>query len=151
MRLGPIVDFGSIVRYGAGLGVTFRGSSSNGGDNDETLLGYRKGPETWGTFFSLQQLLAARAVRPAATTAAFPQPFGAGLTVRFELARPQPVALTLHDGLGRPVLARPAAPLAAGPQQVLLDTQRLPAGVYTLHIGLPGEGRSEVLKVVKAE
>ena len=146
------IDYGSSTRYAAGLGLTRRYSSSYMDYADEQLVAYRKGTEVWGTFFSFRQLLAARTVRPAASTAAFPQPFGADLTVKFDLARPQPVALALHDALGRTVLVQPAAaPLAAGPQQLVLATRHLPAGLYTLRIDLLGEGRSEVLKVVRGE
>ena len=151
MQLSLVLDNSQVTRYGNGLGRTFNSVYSFGDFTEETLVAYRKGPEVWGTFFSFRQLLAARTVLPAATTAAFPQPFGASLMVKFDLARPQPVRLALHDALGRTVLAQPAAPLAAGPQQLVLATSHLPTGLYTLHIELLGEGRSEVLKVVRGE
>ena len=150
-RLQPRVDYGTLTRYAQGLGLTRLTQFSFSEVYDEQLVAYHKETEVWGNPFNFPQLLAARTVLPAATTAAFPQPFGASLTVKFDLARPQPVRLALHDALGRTVLAQPAAPLAAGPQQLVLATSHLPAGLYTLHIELLGEGRSEVLKVVRAE
>ena len=150
-RLQLVLDNGRSTRYALGLGATRISTFSFDQTTILELVAYRKGSEIWGTFFSFPQLLAARATRPAASTAAFPQPFGASLAVKFDLARPQAVCLALHDALGRTVLVRPAAALAAGSQQLVLDTQVLPAGLYTLHIGLLGEGRTEVLKVLKAE
>lgn len=153
LRLLPPLDLGGSTRYGAGLGRTRRitWDGINNSMDEENLVAYRKGPEVWGTFFSIRQLLAARATKAAASTAAFPQPCGADLTVTFDLARPQPVRLALHDALGRTVLTRAATALAAGNQRLVLDTQFLPAGLYTLHLELAGEGRTEVLKVLKAE
>ncbi|MDO7845136.1 hypothetical protein Q5H92_02120 [Hymenobacter sp. M29] len=116
------------------------------------MIGYRKGAETWGQTPRLTcRPLATIASRPAATTAAFPNPFGSELSVAFILVHSQTVALTLHDGLGRAVLARPAAPLPAGQQQVALPTAGLPVGVYSLHLRFVGEGRTEVLRVVKTQ
>ena len=117
---------------------------------DETfLVGYRKGAESWGQIPSMARILPARSARPAATTAAFPNPFADELTVRFELTQAQPVALELRDALGRTVLEKAAAPVTAGTQQLALPTAALPAGLYTLHLRFAGDGHREVLKVVK--
>ena len=67
------------------------------------------------------------------------------------LDRPQAVVAELRDALGRVVLARSAQALGAGPQQLVLPTAGLPAGLYVLHLRRAGEGRTEVLKVLKAE
>ena len=150
-RLQMVLDNGRSIRYALGLGITCSITSSFDQTTVTELVAYRKGSETWGIMFIFRQLLATRATRPAASTTAFPQPFGASLAVKFDLARPQAVRLALHDALGRTVMVRPAAAAAAGSQQLVLDTQVLPAGLYTLHIGLLGEGRTEVLKVLKAE
>ncbi len=143
------LDSGYHLTLGEGLGavheaqIGFSGVSSN-------LIGFRKNGVAVGQLPTIVQLmLSIRATRPAATTAAFPQPFAENLTVKFDLARPQPVALVLHDGLGRTVLTRPATAQPAGAQQLELDTRALPAGLYTLHLAFGGEGRTEVLKVLK--
>ena len=140
-------------RYATGLGQVLLDDFDFFGNSIKVeLVAYRKGTEQAGPIFlwrSGLQALPTRATRPASTTATYPQPFGDNLTVAFDLARPQPVALALHDALGRVVLTRPAAPLPAGPQQLRFDTRPLPAGLYTLRIRFAGEGRSEVLKVLK--
>jgi hypothetical protein len=115
-----------------------------------TLVGYRKGTETWGTLPRMAfAALATGTSRPAATTAAFPNPFGAELAVTFTLARPQPVGVVLRDALGRVVLERAATMYLAGSQQLLLATAGLPAGSYTAHLHFGQEARTEVLKVLK--
>lgn len=88
--------------------------------------------------------LAGRSGQAAATTTAFPNPFGEGLTVGFTLVRPQAVGFSLRDALGRAVWAAPAVPLGAGAQQL-----PVPAAVYTLYLHFAGEARGEVLRVVK--
>ena len=146
---GGTLDAGYHITLAEGLGMVREAQIGLSGISNE-LIGFRKNGVAVGQLPTVAQLLLpARATRPAASTAAFPQPFAENLTVKFDLARPQPVALTLHDALGRAVLLRPAAPLPAGNQQLVLDTHHLPAGLYTLHLALEGEGRTEVLKVLK--
>ncbi|MBF9141551.1 hypothetical protein [Hymenobacter properus] len=149
----PCVDCELYETYAVGLGRTNHIEYNSSCCTITTnLIGYRKGTETWGqTPRQACRPLATAASRPAATTAAFPNPFGAELSVAFTLAHAQAVALTLHDGLGRVVLAWPAALLPGGAQQVALPTTGLPAGVYSLHLRFVGEGRTEVLRVAKAQ
>ncbi|MDQ2795274.1 MAG: hypothetical protein M3Y12_14880 [Bacteroidota bacterium] len=144
------LDYGFHIWTAAGLGnirTEFLGFTT---DIDE-LIGYRKGTETWGQLTPFAQLLAARDVRPATTTAAFPNPFAAELNVAFELGRPQAVGLTLRDALGRIVREQAATTRPGGAQRMALATAGLPGGVYTLHLHFAGEGRTEVLRVLKAE
>ncbi|MGI4869545.1 MAG: T9SS type A sorting domain-containing protein [Janthinobacterium lividum] len=142
-----IADGGRIDRYAAGLGLTYLASLSDFME----LTAFRKGSQTWGTFFAKGFLLATRAERAAATTSAFPNPFDDGLTASFTLTRTQAVAATLHDVLGRAVRTTTTGALPAGAQQLVLPTAGLPAGVYTLHLHFVGDDRTEVLRVVKAE
>ncbi len=143
------VDFGLHLTTGEGLGVVHEAEIGFSGLYSD-LIGFRKNGITTGQLPTIAQLLlAARPTRAATTTAAYPQPFGASLTVRFDLARPQPVGLALHDALGRVVFVRPTAPLPAGAQQLAFDTQHLPAGLYALHLTFEGEGRTEIVKVLK--
>jgi len=150
---GPNIDLYAGASYATGLGcVNDFVYDHFGGPTSTTLVGYRKVTETWGQLPRLLcSPLATAAGRTAATTAAFPNPFGAELAVTFTLAYSQGVAFTLRDGLGRVVLARLAAPLPAGAQQVALPVAGLPAGIYSLHLRFGGEGRTEVLRVLKAK
>ncbi|GAB3586378.1 hypothetical protein [Hymenobacter daeguensis] len=150
LRDASSLDAGYSSWTAPGLGQT-RVESISFSLETTTLVGYRKGTETWGQLFTFSQLLAARDSRPASTTAAFPNPFGAGLTVGFTLTRPQPVGVVLRDALGRVVLEKAARPWAAGAQQFSLATAALPVGVYSLHLHFAGENRTEVLKVLKTQ
>ena len=143
------LDFGLHTWTAAGLGVVRTEIISFSTEIIE-LLGYRKGAESWGQLTTFAQLLAARDYRPASTSAAFPNPFADELAVAFELSRPQAVGLTLHDALGRVVLTQAAGVRPPGSQRLTLDTASLPGGVYTLHLRFEGEGRTEVLRVLKA-
>lgn len=145
------MDFGHHVWTAAGLGQTRQELLNYFSADTTVLIGYRKGTETWGQLMPFGVLLAARDSRPAATTAAFPNPFGAELTVSFTLTSPQPVALTLRDALGRAVQASAATPQPAGARQLSLATAGLPVGVYSLHLHFAGENRTEVLRVLKTE
>lgn len=144
------LDYGFHVSTAPGLGRT-RAESISFTSEITTLIGYRKGAETWGQLTTFAQLLPARASRPASTSTAFPNPFAAELAVGFTLTQAQPVGLTLRDALGRLVLEQAATPLAAGARQLTLPTAGLPAGAYTLHLRLGAEGRTEVLRVLKAQ
>jgi hypothetical protein len=140
-------------RYGTGLGLVYHLYNTSAGGaqylESSTLTAFRKGSQSWGTFFRPTTPLASRSGQAAATTTAFPNPFGENLTVGFALARPQAVGLSLRDALGREVLAVPAVPLGAGAQQLPVPTAGLPAAVYMLYLHFAGEARSEVLRVVK--
>lgn len=82
---------------------------------------------------------------------AWPNPFGAAL--HLTVALPQAAAtatLSLTDALGREVLRQDLGALPAGtsPPAVAPDALlRLPAGVYVLHLTLPGS--TQIIKVVK--
>jgi hypothetical protein len=145
-----IADLEVLTRYAAGLGLTYDSTQTIVGRTVTRLTAFRKGTQTWGTFLG-GTLLAAREVRPAATTAAFPSPFGETLTASFVLASAQLVGATLYDALGRPVRAVPPVLLGLGSRQLALPTAGLPAGVYTLHLTFAGEGRREILRVARAE
>lgn len=149
----PGYDGGQISYTATGLGTTSVRRANNIGASDYTmnLVYYRKGTETWGGSFPPRFFLAARDVRPAPSTTAFPNPFTSALTATFALARPQAVAAELRDALGRTVRQVLAASFAAGTGQLEVSTAGLPAGVYALHLRLLGEGRNEVLKVVHGE
>jgi hypothetical protein len=152
LYLSDVLDRTTWSKYGLGLGMTYRHFwDAFSGDSFAELIGYRKGSETWGQLSSFAQLLPTRAARPAATTAAFPNPFDAELMTGFALTRAQAVRAELHDALGRTVLVLPPAAYAAGQQTLRFPTAALPAGMYTLHLYFPAESRQEVVKVLKAQ
>lgn len=122
----------------------------------KTLMGYRKqgiptpgnpnpAVEQWGTLYQFGRvLLSAADHRPAASTAAFPNPVGRELTVRFEAGRPQTATLSLYNALGQ-LVHQHQATVTAGAAQLQLPLPQLPAGLYTLH--LRHDDRTEVLKL----
>ena len=144
------LDAGYFVLTAPGLGQTQEEYSSFSTETT-VLLGYRKGSETWGQLTTFAQLLPVRASRPASTTAAFPNPFGAEIKVAFTLASPQPVGLALHDALGRQVREMAPTSQPAGARELTLPTAGLPVGVYSLHLRFVQEGRTEVLRVLKTQ
>ena len=146
-----VIDNYGIQRYAAGLGQTYSEYSGIYNDDITELTAFRKGSQTWGTFFASNFWLATRPERPAVTTTAYPNPFGDNLTATFTLARAQTVGATLHDALGRAVRTSPGVALAGGLQQLALPTAGLPAGVYSLHLHFGADGHTEVLRVTKAE
>ncbi len=151
VRIG-LTDNDQRWEYATGLGQTsYREENTTCCYQSINLIGYRKGAERWGAAPWLTcrptQPATARPSRPAASTTAFPNPFGNDLTAAFVLARPQAVAAELHDALGRVVREVPAAPFAVGSQRLKINALGLPMGIYTLHLHFIGEGRSEVLRV----
>jgi hypothetical protein len=145
-----VLDFWGFDAYGQGLGQTRFHHGDMYNDSYMSLVGYRKNGVAYGQLRSFVQLLPAAVARPAATTAAFPNPFSQELTVRFELPRPQAVALELRDALGRVVLTQQTRPLAAGAGSIRLATGGLPAGIYTAVLRL-ASGPAQVLKVIKTQ
>lgn len=113
-----------------------------------SLVGYRKGNVRWGRSFRLAPLAVRAASASSFNATAAPNPFSQELTVRFELTRPQAVAVELRDVLGRVVLAHPAARWPAGAASLSLSTVNLPAGLYTLWLQ-PADSPTQVLKVLK--
>ena len=83
-------------------------------------------------------LVSTTAVEPGAaplTIAAYPNPFRAGTTIRFDLARAAATRLTVHDVAGRVVFTRDLGELPAGSHQVAWDGRdtggrRLAPGSY---------------------
>jgi hypothetical protein len=155
LRMGDIVDGGRLRVYGNGLGLVSSSSADIYYMYTTTLLGYRKvllptstGVEQWGSLRTFAQILKAADYKPAATTAAFPNPFTQELTVKFEAARAQPVQVRLYNALGQLVHERQQA-ATVGSQLLQLQLPTLPASLYTLH--LAHDGRTEVLRVVKSE
>jgi hypothetical protein len=147
----PCTDCYVLFQYAVGLGLTYSNFIGFPVSSTDELTAFRKGTQTWGTFFGPAVLLAAHGMRPATTTTVFPNPFSETLTAAFVLASAQPVGLFLYDALGRQVRAVPAVRLGAGSQRLAVPTAGLPAGVYTLHLLFASEGRREVLKVTKAD
>ncbi|KAA9333138.1 T9SS type A sorting domain-containing protein [Hymenobacter busanensis] len=155
VRLADIIDNGREQRYTAGLGLVFLSNWGIYSTLTTTLLGYRKvnlptstGTEVWGVLTTFPQILKAADYRPAASTAAFPNPFTSDLTVRFDAQRSQQTQVQLYNSLGQ-LVHETSRPVAAGVQQFILAVPTVPAGLYSLH--LQHDGRTEVLKVLRAQ
>lgn len=89
--------------------------------------------------FTGNALLSAEALPKADWSArVFPNPAEAELFVALDLPRPATVELTVLDALGRFVHAQEEE-LAAGPQQLSLNTERWNDGVYWLMVEVDGE------------
>ncbi|MFD2720406.1 T9SS type A sorting domain-containing protein [Hymenobacter monticola] len=85
-----------------------------------------------------------------ATTAgllAYPNPFGAVLSVAVSAPLDGPVPVTLTDAMGRTVLTRLVAPTADTNRLDLGELAALPAGVYLLRVALPGQ--TQQLRIMK--
>ncbi len=79
----------------------------------------------------------------------FPNPWNPTTVVRFELPRGVPVLLTVYNGLGQEV-ARPVDGYRhAGPHEVVLDGEGLPAGVYYYRIVAGGFRDTKRLVLMK--
>ena len=88
---------------------------------------------------------------PAASSLAVgPNPAGAaGAAVRFTLAAPRRVRLTLVDALGRTVAVLAAGDRAAGEHAARLDTSRLAPGIYVLRLDAGQETAARRVAVVR--
>ncbi|GAB2962257.1 hypothetical protein GCM10027048_33380 [Hymenobacter coalescens] len=155
VEMSDILDNGTTASYAVGLGQVLSCTSGIYYTYYNTLIGYRKvnlptstGTETWGSLRPFASILKAADHRPAATTAAFPNPFARELTVRFETARPQRATVRVYNGLGQ-LVQQLERPVAAGAAELRLQLPALPAGLYTLH--LQHDGRTEVLRLTAAQ
>jgi hypothetical protein len=148
LTINGIIDNGGRQVVTTGLGQTESEQWGIYNRDHRILLGYKKNGVIYGQLRSFRQLLPAAAAKLASTTAAFPNPFSNELTVKFELARPQAVALELRDALGRVVLAQPATLRVAGTATMQLNTTTLPAGVYTAFLKFAASP-VQMLKVLK--
>ncbi len=87
-----------------------------------------------GESLTLLRPSATRRVQSGPAFVLVPNPAAGRSTVALTLARPATLCVDVLDGLGRVVLARPAQPLAAGPQELALDLSRQAAGFYTVRL-----------------
>jgi hypothetical protein len=83
----------------------------------------------------------------AAGLLAYPNPFGATLSVSVSTTLSGPVPVTLTDATGRTVFYQLMAPTDGTNRLELAELAHLPAGMYLLHVNLPGQAQH--LKVVK--
>jgi hypothetical protein len=74
-----------------------------------------------------------------ALAAPWPNPFNATASVVVALPEPGPLALTLHDLLGRRVAVLAERPHPAGWHRFRLDADRLASGTYFLRAAVPGK------------
>ncbi|MEM8602146.1 MAG: choice-of-anchor B family protein, partial [Bacteroidota bacterium] len=83
---------------------------------------------------------AVRSEAPSAapSVAAFPNPFGDAVTLRFTLPEAAAVRLAVYDVLGREVAVLAEGPRAAGVHEAVLDGRGLAAGGYVWHLEAAG-------------
>lgn len=85
---------------------------------------------------------------PTFSLTAQPNPFDEHLTLRYELPEAGQVSLLLLDLMGRPVTqVQQTQEMPSGPQEVVVDTRGLAAGMY--HAVLQAGKRRQSVKVVK--
>lgn len=78
-----------------------------------------------------------------------PNPLHGTGTVTLTLARPQPVVLSVHDGLGRRVALVYAGELNAGFHAFRLDGSRLPSGTYLVRLAVGDEIHTRQVTLVR--
>ena len=93
----------------------------------------------------------AGATLPAATTLAqnFPNPFNPTTTIRFSLAGPEIISLTVFDLLGRSVAVLAAGRYDAGEHTVRFDAHTLASGVYFYQLRAGTTVQTRSLMVLK--
>ncbi len=80
---------------------------------------------------------------------AFPNPFQSATTIRYILARPAVVTLTVVDLLGRPVRRLVSGMQAAGDHEVGFEAYGLSAGVYVSRVETAAYTETQTLVLVK--
>jgi len=75
----------------------------------------------------------------------YPNPFNPVTTIRFDLARPGPVRLTVYDLAGRAVRTLADGFRPAGTYEVRFDATGLPSGIYLYR--LEGEGFAQTRRL----
>ena len=79
----------------------------------------------------------------------FPNPFNPGTTIRFDLARPGTVRLTVFNVLGQEVARLADGSMAAGPHRFYWDSGNLPSGVYLYRLEAGGQSRMHKMFLVR--
>ncbi len=151
----PTFDANFDQRYAPGLGCIFENEGFSyccWTVREQQLIGFYKNNTgiRWGNTTLPLPLSTAAPLHPPlpATLAPNPALAGAAALVHFALAQPQPVGLTLYDGVGRNVWqAAPALP--AGAQRLAVAPGvALAPGLYRLRLTL-ADGRQRVLPLVR--
>jgi hypothetical protein len=129
---------GTIARYILALGQDAAGevyvlTTDNAGPSGATGRLFRIAPEGTAVEGGPREEGRAR-LEPAA-----PNPFAGATTLRYALAAPGRVALTVTDVLGREVRRLADGEVAAGTHAVRFDARGLPAGTYLVRLAVEGE------------
>ncbi len=94
----------------------------------------------------------ALAALPARLTLAgnYPNPFNPRTTIRYALAEPAPVQLSIHDVMGREVaVLRAGETQAAGHHEVAFEAGALPSGVYVYRVQTDTQVRTGQMLLLK--
>ena len=79
----------------------------------------------------------------------FPNPASGPATVRFDLAEPDDVRITVYDALGREVAALHDGPMDAGAHRATLATGRLAPGLYVVRMTVGETVATQTLTVLR--
>lgn len=79
----------------------------------------------------------------------YPNPFNSTSTIRFTLAEPASVSLTVEDMMGREVAPPMSARFVAGDHTMKFNGASLPAGVYRYALHVNGEVVSKTMTLLK--
>lgn len=80
---------------------------------------------------------------------AYPNPFSTSTRIRFDLHQAEPVTIRLIDGLGRAVRTLDLGTQPAGPHEVYLSADGLPAGLYAYELRTPHGRQARPILLVK--
>jgi hypothetical protein len=137
----PDEGVGPVTFYAAGNAANNNGTSS--------------GDQVYTTTEEVGQGDANTALDDATTPAHFtlrsvyPNPTRTEARIDYELPRPGPVTVTLHDALGRQVQSLPLGMQAAGAHQAVLDVADLAPGVYLCEVVTPTARQARTLVVTR--
>ncbi len=79
----------------------------------------------------------------------YPNPFNFTTRIRYTLAEPAPVTLTVYDLLGREVSSLVDASQSAGPHEVVFDAGDLPSGIYLYRLVAGASVQAKQMVVLK--
>ncbi len=138
--IAPDQDVGPVTVYAAGNAAD--GGGTRTGDHVYTA----SKTLTFATGTAVEETPARRAFT---LERAYPNPFSGQTTVGYTLRRAAPVTLALYDALGRRVRLLDLGTQAAGPHQVRLDAEGLPAGLYLYELRTPDAREARPLMRLK--
>lgn len=134
----PLIHGGGSFRYAVGLGQVYGlGATAGYGYGTSTLVAYKKGSETYGTWRTVAQIMGAKEdLKQNPLVKAYPNPFTSELTLTFGETSGT-TQLTLRNALGQLVWQQET--IAAAPNsEVKVKLPELAKGLYILQASQNG-------------